>query len=176
LPAVQEAQREDAREEGERDGPQSPAFSGEPELEKKTDPRACDAVQQRLGMAGRQDEEERDDREPDGPPAPLRDKPTQTQKEQRKRGHGGRQRIAGIEDVIVAERPLEAIPRHVPHRMTAIGYNFIPNIAALYEVEDVRGYEAMTFKPLFETYPLWCVHQPVWYNRVDDPRGPFSPS
>ena len=57
--------------------------------------------------------------------------------------------------------------------MTAIGYTFIPNIAALYEVEDVRGYEAMTFKPLFETYPLWCVHQPVWYNRVDDPTRPF---
>ncbi len=70
-------------------------------------------------------------------------------------------------------RSLEAIPRHAPYRMTAIGYNFIPNIAALYEIEDVRGYEAMTFKPLFETYPLWCVPQPVWYNRVDDPTRPF---
>jgi hypothetical protein len=70
-------------------------------------------------------------------------------------------------------RSLEAIPRKAPERMTAIGYTFIPNIAAMYEVEDVRGYEAMTFAPLVETYPLWCVEQPVWYNRVDDPAEPF---
>ncbi len=65
------------------------------------------------------------------------------------------------------------IPRDVPARMTAVGFTFLPNIAALYEIEDVRGYEAMTFRPLFETYPLWCVHQPVWFNRVDDPTKPF---
>jgi hypothetical protein len=57
--------------------------------------------------------------------------------------------------------------------MTAVGFIFIPNIAALYEVEDVRGYEAMTFKPFFDTFPLWCVPQPIWYNRVDDPTRPF---
>jgi hypothetical protein len=57
--------------------------------------------------------------------------------------------------------------------MTAVGFTFLPNIAALYEIEDVRGYEAMTFRPLFETYPLWCIHQPVWFNRVDDPTRPF---
>lgn len=70
-------------------------------------------------------------------------------------------------------RSLEAIPRTAPDRMTAVGFIFIPNIAALYELEDVRGYEAMTFKPLFDTFPLWCVPQPVWYNRVDDPTRPF---
>jgi hypothetical protein len=70
-------------------------------------------------------------------------------------------------------RVLEGIPRNVPVRMTAVGFSFIPNIAALYEVEDVRGYEAMTFKPLFDTYRLWCTHQPVWFNRVDDPTRPF---
>jgi len=37
----------------------------------------------------------------------------------------------------------------------------------------VRGYEAMTFHPLFDTYPLWCEHQPVWFNRVDAPNRPF---
>ena len=57
--------------------------------------------------------------------------------------------------------------------MTAVGYTFIPNIAALYEVEDVRGYEAMTFRPLADTFKLWCVSQPVWFNRVDDPAKPF---
>ncbi|MDQ2979678.1 MAG: YfhO family protein, partial [Acidobacteriota bacterium] len=68
---------------------------------------------------------------------------------------------------------LEKIPRNEPWRMTAVGLIFIPNIAALYELEDVRGYEAMTFLPLMETFPLWCVHQPVWFNRVDDPTRPF---
>jgi hypothetical protein len=60
-----------------------------------------------------------------------------------------------------------------PWRFTAIGYTLIPNLSALYELEDVRGYEAMTFHPLFDTYPLWCQHQPVWFNRVDDASRPF---
>jgi hypothetical protein len=68
---------------------------------------------------------------------------------------------------------LDPIPRHEPWRFTATGYQFIPNISALYELEDVRGYEAMTFLPLTETFPLWCVPQPIWFNRVDDPTTPF---
>jgi hypothetical protein len=68
---------------------------------------------------------------------------------------------------------LDAIPRNSPDRIAAVGHTFIPNIAALYELEDVRGYEAMTFKPLLETYGLWCVPQPIWFNRVDDPTRPF---
>ena len=60
-----------------------------------------------------------------------------------------------------------------PWRFVAVGYNFVPNSASLYELEDVRGYEAMTFRPLFDTFPLWCEHQPVWFNRVDDPSRPF---
>jgi hypothetical protein len=70
-------------------------------------------------------------------------------------------------------KSLEPIPRNAPWRMTAVGFTFIPNIAALYEVEDVRGYEAMTFRPLSDTFSLWCVPQAVWYNRVDDPTRPF---
>src|SRR5262249_11197181 len=68
---------------------------------------------------------------------------------------------------------LDPIPRGAPFRMTSVGWTFIPNIAALYELEDVRGYEAMTFKPLADTSSLWCVPQPVWFNRVDDPTRPF---
>ncbi|HEY7574856.1 MAG TPA: YfhO family protein, partial [Thermoanaerobaculia bacterium] len=68
---------------------------------------------------------------------------------------------------------LEKIPRGAPYRVAALDYTFIPNIAALYELEDVRGYEAMTFAPLARTFPLWCVAQPVWFNRVDDPTKPF---
>ncbi len=68
---------------------------------------------------------------------------------------------------------LDGIPRNQPFRTTSVGFTFVPNISALYELEDVRGYEAMTFKPLQETYPLWCVPQPIWFNRVDDPSKPF---
>ncbi len=67
----------------------------------------------------------------------------------------------------------EKIPRSLPFRFAAVSFSFIPNIAALYELEDVRGYEAMTFRPLFDTYPLWSVSQPVWFNRIDDPAKPF---
>ena len=68
---------------------------------------------------------------------------------------------------------LDPIPRGEPYRFAALRFSFIPNVAALYGLEDVRGYEAMTFRPLWETLPLWSVHQPVWYNRVDDPTTPF---
>ncbi|HZF12655.1 MAG TPA: YfhO family protein [Thermoanaerobaculia bacterium] len=65
------------------------------------------------------------------------------------------------------------IPPGEPWRFVAVGYSMIPNTPGLYELEDVRGYEAMTFHPLFDTFPLWCEHQPVWFNRVDDPNRPF---
>ncbi len=68
---------------------------------------------------------------------------------------------------------LDGIPRNQPFRTTSVGFTFFPNISALYELEDVRGYEAMTFKPLVETYPLWCIPQPVWFNRIDDASKPF---
>ncbi len=60
-----------------------------------------------------------------------------------------------------------------PFRITGHGLAFIPGMSALYGLEDVRGYQAMTFRRTFETYPLWCVHQPVWFNRVDDLTRPF---
>ena len=68
---------------------------------------------------------------------------------------------------------LERIPRGEPYRMTALAYTFIPNAAGTLGLEDVRGYEAMTLQPFFETFSLWCVPQPVWYNRIDDPTKPF---
>ena len=68
---------------------------------------------------------------------------------------------------------LDAIPRGEPWRFVSIGFTLIPNAAALYGLEDVRGYEAMTFRPMFDTYPIWCTHQPVWFNRVSDVTKPF---
>jgi len=68
---------------------------------------------------------------------------------------------------------VKPVPRDAPYRFTSTSFTFIPNVSVLYELEDVRGYEAMTFAPLTETFPLWCVPQPVWFNRVDDPTRPF---
>lgn len=58
-------------------------------------------------------------------------------------------------------------------RVTGQGWSLIPGTNALYGLEDVRGYEALTFAPYFETYRLWCAHQPVFFNRVDDLSRPF---
>ena len=58
-------------------------------------------------------------------------------------------------------------------RVAATGNLLTPNEATLYELEDVRGYQAMTFAPLAETFPSWSVPQPVWSNRIDDLRAPF---
>ncbi|HET7435306.1 MAG TPA: YfhO family protein [Thermoanaerobaculia bacterium] len=60
-----------------------------------------------------------------------------------------------------------------PFRITGHGLALIPGTGALYELEDVRGYEAMTFARYVETYRAWCTHQPVWFNRVDDLTKPF---
>ena len=68
---------------------------------------------------------------------------------------------------------LDAIPRGEPWRFVSLGFTMIPNAAALYGLEDVRGYEAMTFWPMFDTFPIWCIHQPVWFNRVADATTPF---
>ncbi|HKR64921.1 MAG TPA: hypothetical protein VJZ00_14400, partial [Thermoanaerobaculia bacterium] len=62
---------------------------------------------------------------------------------------------------------------HEPFRITGHGNAFIPGTSALYALEDVRGYQAMTFLRYRETYSLWCIHQPVWFNRVDDLTRPF---
>jgi hypothetical protein len=57
--------------------------------------------------------------------------------------------------------------------MAGTGRALIPNASAVYRLDDVRGYEVMTLRRLRDTYPLWCVEQPVWFNRVDDPTRPF---
>jgi hypothetical protein len=68
---------------------------------------------------------------------------------------------------------LDPIVRGEPYRFAAVGELLVPNISALYELEDVRGYASMTLLPLVETFSLWCVLQPVWHNRVDDISRPF---
>ena len=68
---------------------------------------------------------------------------------------------------------LDAVPRNAPFRFVGLGFFFVPNAGAMYGVEDVRGYESMTLRSLRQTYPLWCVDQGVWFNRVDDLARPF---
>jgi Bacterial membrane protein YfhO len=60
-----------------------------------------------------------------------------------------------------------------PYRTVGYGLVFYPNMSAVYGVEDVRAYQAMTFAPLRSTFDLWCVVQPIWFNRVDDLTRPF---
>jgi hypothetical protein len=65
-----------------------------------------------------------------------------------------------------------AIPRGPLYRVTGLGPYLAPNVATMYGLDDVRGYEAMTFTALFETYPLWCrPGEPA--NTVDDLSRPF---
>ena len=63
-------------------------------------------------------------------------------------------------------------PSAEPFRITGLHYALIPDGAALYGLEDIRGYEAMTFRRLAETYPLWSRPQPVSFNNVHELR-PF---
>ena len=58
-------------------------------------------------------------------------------------------------------------------RVTAPGSVLRPNGAALYGVEDVRGYESIVLDRFADTYPLWCLPQPASFNRVDDLSRPF---
>jgi hypothetical protein len=60
-----------------------------------------------------------------------------------------------------------------PFRVAGLYYALIPDTAALYGLEDPRGYEAMTFQRLHETYPLWCEAQPVSFNIVKEKERTF---
>ena len=68
---------------------------------------------------------------------------------------------------------LDALPRGAPGRVVGLGPILIPNAATLYGLEDVRGYESMTFRPFYETYSLWSRPLPAWFNIVDDLDRPF---
>jgi hypothetical protein len=68
---------------------------------------------------------------------------------------------------------LDPIPRGTPVRMAALDYAFTPNIAAMYGLEDVRGYDAMTLKAYSDTYPFWCRPLPGFFNLVSNPSSPW---
>jgi hypothetical protein len=60
-----------------------------------------------------------------------------------------------------------------PFRIVALGTLLAPAISTHYGLEDVRGFQAVTFARYDATYPLWSVRQPVWFNRVDTLSSPF---
>lgn len=70
---------------------------------------------------------------------------------------------------------VRAIPTDTPEPFRVAGEHFvlIPDSAALYQFEDPRGYEAMTFARLADTYPLWSIPQPVSFNAIGDLQPPF---
>jgi len=55
-----------------------------------------------------------------------------------------------------------------PARIVARGDVFRPNAAALYGMEDARGYESLVLDRFADTFPLWSHSQPASFNRVDD--------
>ncbi|HYC59720.1 MAG TPA: YfhO family protein [Thermoanaerobaculia bacterium] len=60
-----------------------------------------------------------------------------------------------------------------PFRMGALHFMFLPDAAALYGLEDVRGYEAMTFLRLAETYSFWSAYQVAASNALPDKSRPM---
>jgi hypothetical protein len=72
--------------------------------------------------------------------------------------------------------PLDALPPPggEPWRFAGQGFQLVPNQAGLYEVEDVRGYQAI-FHPRFtDLLPLWANPKPRgWFVTVSDVSQPF---
>ncbi|MDP9360524.1 MAG: YfhO family protein [Acidobacteriota bacterium] len=66
-----------------------------------------------------------------------------------------------------------AIPRDPLFRVVGTGSILIPNVAAMYGLEDIRGGAAMTYTPYMETMPLWAPTAKRTYHDVTDLSLPF---
>ena len=60
-----------------------------------------------------------------------------------------------------------------PFRIVGQKFAFVPGANVVYGLEDVRGYGAMTYVHLHETFRAWCEPQAIWFNRVDDLTRPM---
>ncbi|HZI64561.1 MAG TPA: YfhO family protein, partial [Thermoanaerobaculia bacterium] len=70
--------------------------------------------------------------------------------------------------------PLTALPRGgEPYRVVGSSYALIPNLSAMWELEDPRGYQALSLARLNATYPLWSLRLPAWFNIVPRLDRPF---
>lgn len=88
-------------------------------------------------------------------------------------GELGRQPIVPRRALYPRFAGLEVMQRDEAFRVAAVGPLLTPNLATHYRLEDVRGYQAMTFARLADTFPLWSTPQPVWSNRIDDLAKPM---
>jgi hypothetical protein len=68
---------------------------------------------------------------------------------------------------------LAKLPADGLGRIAAPGDVFRPNGAALYGLEDARGYESLVLDRFADVYPLWSKQQFASFNRVDDLSSPF---
>jgi hypothetical protein len=68
---------------------------------------------------------------------------------------------------------IDKVPRDPMYRVTATGNLLVPNVSAMYDLDDVRGYASMTFYPYFLTMPLWCPGAQRVYHDVTDLSRPF---
>ena len=60
-----------------------------------------------------------------------------------------------------------------PFRIVGGATAFPPASNTFYGLEDVRGYEALTFNRFFQAYRIWAQRYGSWYYRVDDLTNPF---
>jgi hypothetical protein len=72
--------------------------------------------------------------------------------------------------------PLDALPSQdgEPWRFAGQYYQMIPNQAGLYDLEDVRGYQAIFHRRFLELAPLWVSAKPIgWFLAVEDVNRPL---
>ncbi|HEX8171601.1 MAG TPA: YfhO family protein [Thermoanaerobaculia bacterium] len=68
---------------------------------------------------------------------------------------------------------LAKIPRDPMYRMAATGNLFVPNIAAMYGLEDVRGYDALTNFAYADAMILWTPNESRSYHDLTELTHPF---
>jgi hypothetical protein len=68
---------------------------------------------------------------------------------------------------------IDKIPRDPLYRVAATGKLLVPNVSAMYGLDDVRGYASMTYYPYFLTMPLWCPDAQRVYHDITDLSRPF---
>ncbi|HEY4594602.1 MAG TPA: hypothetical protein VIJ61_19445, partial [Thermoanaerobaculia bacterium] len=72
--------------------------------------------------------------------------------------------------------PLDALPPQdgEPWRLVGQYYQLVPNQGGLYEIEDVRGYQAIFHRRFADLTPLWVSSEPsAWFLMVVDVNRPF---
>jgi hypothetical protein len=64
--------------------------------------------------------------------------------------------------------PLDALPAPTdePWRAVGLDYQLLPNQGTLYEIEDVRAYQAIYNRRFSDLLPLWVARDPRWYLAV----------